>query len=47
MDKIVHEETGGTYAEIEISKHADNTDQKIKLFSEVHKTEKLLWEAYF
>ena len=37
----------GTYARIEISQDADNADQKVKGFLKVHKTYKLLWEAYF
>ena len=38
----------GTYARTEISQEADNADadQKVKWFLKVHKTYKLLWEAY-
>ena len=36
-----------TCAGIEISQDADNVDQKVKWFPKVHKTYKLLWEAYF
>ena len=45
-DKIEQGETG-TCARIEISQNVDNADQKVKWFPKVHKTYKLLWEAYF
>ena len=37
----------GTHAGTEISQDADNANQKVKWFMKVHKTFKLLWEAYF
>ena len=46
MNKIEHEGMG-TCARIDISQDADNTDQKVKWFLKIHKTYKLLWEAYF
>ena len=46
MNKIEYEEIG-TCARIEISQDADNADQKVKPFLKIHKTYKLLWEAYF
>ena len=45
-DNIEHEGIG-TCARIEISLDADNANQKVKWFLKVHKTYKLLWEAYF
>ena len=45
MDKIEHEGMG-TYAGIEISQDADNSHQNVKWFLKVHKTYKLLLEAY-
>ena len=45
-DKVEHEGMG-TCARIEISGDANNADQKVKCFLKVHKTYKLLWEAYF
>ena len=44
--KIEHEEIGKC-AGIEISQDANNADQKVKSFPKVHKTYKLLREAYF
>ena len=47
--KIEHEEIA-IFERIEISRdadNADNADQKVKWFLKVHKTYKLLWEAYF
>ena len=44
--KIEHEGMG-TCARIEINQDADNADEKVKWFLKVHKTYKLLWEAYF
>ena len=46
IDKIEHEGVG-TCARIEISQDEDNPDQNVKCFLKVHKTYKLLWEAYF
>ena len=46
IEKIEREEIG-TCARIEISQDAGNADQKVKWFLKVHKTFKLLWEAYF
>ena len=46
MNKIEHEGTG-TCVKIERIQDADNAEQKIKWFLKVHKTYKLLWEAYF
>ena len=44
--KIEHEKMGN-YARIEINQNVDNADQKVKWFLKVHKTYKLLWQAYF
>ena len=41
MNKIEYEEIG-TCEKIEISQDADNADQKIKWFLEIHRTYKLL-----
>ena len=46
MDKIEHEGMAAC-ARIKISQDADTADQKVKWFLKVHKTYKLLWEAYF
>ena len=46
MDKIEDKEIV-TCARIEISQDTDNTDQKVNYFRTVHKTYKLLLEAYF
>ena len=46
MNKIEHEGIG-TCATDDINQNADNKDQKAKWFLKVHKTYKLLWEAYF
>ena len=46
MDKIEHEGMG-TCARIEISQDAHTADQKIQWFLKLHRTYKLLWEAYF
>ena len=46
MNKIEHEGTG-TCARTERIQDADNAEQKLKWFLKVHKTYKLLWEAYF
>ena len=47
MNKIEHEGIG-TRARIEISPDADdNAVQNVKWFLKVHKTYRLLWEAYF
>ena len=42
----IHEKLG-TCARIKISQDADDADQKVKWCLKVHKTYKLLWEAYF
>ena len=46
MNKIEHKGIG-TYARTEISQEADNADQKVNWFLKVHKTYRLLCEAYF
>ena len=46
IDKIEHKEID-TCARIEIIHDADNADEKVKWLLKVHKSYKLLWEAYF
>ena len=45
-DKIEHEQIG-TRTGIEMSQDPDSADQKVKWCLKVHKTYKLLCEAYF
>ena len=42
MDKVEQEWIG---ARTEISQDADNADQEVKWFLQVHKTYEFLWEA--